>query len=210
MTPLTRLTAVAAPLLIDDIDTDTLIPSREIRSTGKSGLAEGLFAGWRYRSPAGREPEPSFVLNQPRYAQARILLAGGNFGCGSSREHAVWALAEHGIRVVIAPSFAPIFFGNCVRNGVLPAVVPAAQIRDLAGAIEADPQGTPLTVDVRAQSVSLPDGRNWPFPLDGESKAMLVEGLDAIDLTLQLRPAMDAFLERDRRERPWIYLGAEP
>ncbi|HEX8757318.1 MAG TPA: 3-isopropylmalate dehydratase small subunit [Steroidobacteraceae bacterium] len=208
MTPLTRLTAVAAPLLLDNIDTDTIIPSREIRSTGKTGLAAGLFAGWRYRSPAAREPEPSFVLNQPRYAQARILLAGGNFGCGSSREHAVWALAEYGIRVVIAPSFAPIFFGNCVRNGVLPAAVAAAAVRDMAQAVAADPQGNPLTVDVRAQSVSLPDGRRWPFPLESEPKAMLVEGLDAIDLTLQSQQRIDAFLERDRRARPWIYLGA--
>ncbi|HEX8756482.1 MAG TPA: 3-isopropylmalate dehydratase small subunit [Steroidobacteraceae bacterium] len=209
MKPLTRLTAVAAPLLLDNIDTDTIIPSREIRSTGKTGLAAGLFAGWRYRSPAGREPEPSFVLNRQRYAQAHILLAGSNFGCGSSREHAVWALAEYGIRVVVAPSFAPIFFGNCLRNGVLPAVIPGATIRELAQAIEADPQGNPLTVDVRAQSVALPDGRSWSFPLEAEPKAMLTEGLDAIDLTLRLRARIDAFLQRDRAQRPWIYLGAE-
>lgn len=207
MTPLTRLTAVAAPLLLDNIDTDIIIPSREIRSTGKTGLAAGLFAGWRYRSPAAREPEPSFVLNQPRYAHAGILLAGSNFGCGSSREHAVWALVEYGIRVVIAPSFAPIFFGNCVRNGVLPAVVAIAAVREMAEAVEADPQGSPLTIDVQAQSVSLPDGRRWPFPLESEPKAMLIGGLDAIDLTLQSQPRIDAFLDRDRRERPWIYLG---
>ncbi|HEX5461517.1 MAG TPA: 3-isopropylmalate dehydratase small subunit [Steroidobacteraceae bacterium] len=209
MTPLTSITAVAVPLLLDNIDTDTIIPSREIRSTGKTGLAAGLFAGWRYQAPGGREPAPAFVLNQPRYARARILLAGGNFGCGSSREHAVWALGEHGIRVVIAPSFAPIFFGNCVRNGMLPAVLPAAAVHDLAQVIDADPQANPLTVDVRAQTVTLPTGRSWHFPLESEPKLMLLGGLDAIDLTLQMQQRIDAFLERDRLERPWIYLGTE-
>ena len=209
MKPLTCLTAVAAPLLLDNIDTDTIIPSREIRSTGKTGLAAGLFAGWRYLAPGGREPAPAFVLNQPRYACAHILLAGDNFGCGSSREHAVWALSEYGIRVVIAPSFAPIFFGNCVRNGMLPAILPAAAVHDLAQAIDADPQANPVTVDVRAQTVTLPAGRSWRFPLESEAKAMLVEGLDAIDLTLQMQQRIDAFLERDRLERPWIYPGTE-
>ncbi|MGH8326455.1 MAG: 3-isopropylmalate dehydratase small subunit, partial [Steroidobacteraceae bacterium] len=147
--------------------------------------------------------------NQQRYAHAHILLAGSNFGCGSSREHAVWALAEYGIRIVVAPSFAPIFFGNCVRNGVLPAVLPVAAILEMAQGIDADPQGNPLTVDLPAQTISLPDGRFWPFALESEPKAMLVGGLDAIDLTLQLRPRIDAFLERDRRERPWIYLGPQ-
>lgn len=207
MTPLTCLTAVAAPLLLDNIDTDTIIPSREIRGTGKTGLAAGLFAVWRYRAPDGREPAPAFVLNQARYRQARILLTGGNFGCGSSREHAVWALGEYGIRVVIAPSFASIFFGNCVRNGILPAVLPAAAVHELAQAIDADPQANPLTVDVHAQTVTLPAGRSWRFPLESEPKAMLLEGLDAIDLTLQMQQRIDAFLERDRLERPWIYFG---
>jgi 3-isopropylmalate/(R)-2-methylmalate dehydratase small subunit len=207
MTPLAQLTAVAAPLLRDNVDTDTIIPSREIRSTGKSGLAAGLFAGWRYCTPDGREPDASFVLNQPRYAQARILLCGANFGCGSSREHAVWALAEYGIRVVIAPSFAPIFFGNCVRNGVLPAVLSPEAIREVADAVATDPQANLLTVDVRRQTVALPDGRSWRFPLESEPKAMLVDGLDAIDLTLQLREHIQSFLQRDRAERPWVYLG---
>jgi 3-isopropylmalate/(R)-2-methylmalate dehydratase small subunit len=206
MTPLTRLTAVVAPLLRDNIDTDAIIPSREMKSTGKTGLADGLFAGWRYRSAGARDPDPDFVLNQPRYSGARILLGGANFGCGSSREHAVWALAESGIRAVVAPSFAPIFAGNCIRHGLLPAVIPHDAVNEIAAAVISDPQANQLTVDVAAQRLALPDGRSWSFPLDEEAKAMLLEGIDAIDLTLKLQPAIADFQVRDRRARPWIYL----
>ena len=115
-----RLTAVAAPLLYVNIDTDAIIPSREMRSGKKTGLAAGLFAGWRYTQIGSRDPNPQFVLNRPEYIDARILLAGENFGCGSSREHAVWALREYGFRALIAPSFSPIFYNNCVRNGIVP------------------------------------------------------------------------------------------
>jgi 3-isopropylmalate/(R)-2-methylmalate dehydratase small subunit len=112
---------VAAPLLRDNVDTDAIIPSREMKSTGKTGLADGLFSGWRYLEPGSRTPRPSFVLNQPAYAAARILIAGKNFGSGSSREHAVWALAEYGIRAIVAASFAPIFFGNCFATASSPS-----------------------------------------------------------------------------------------
>ena len=118
MTPFTPLTSIAAPLIRDNIDTDTIIPSREMKTTGKTGLADGLFAPWRYLDATTRTPNPDFVLNDPDYAEAQILLGGANFGCGSSREHAVWALAEYGIRCVIAESFAPIFRNNCIRNGL--------------------------------------------------------------------------------------------
>jgi 3-isopropylmalate/(R)-2-methylmalate dehydratase small subunit len=117
MRAFTIVTGIAVPLLVDNVDTDTIIPSREIRSTGRSGLEAGLFAHWRYREE--REPNPDFVLNDPRYAHQPILAGGSNFGCGSSREHAVWALADHGVRAIVAPSFAPIFAANCIRNGVL-------------------------------------------------------------------------------------------
>jgi len=206
MTPLVTHDGVAAPLIRDNVDTDAIIPSREMKTTGKTGLADGLFAGWRYLSADSRAPNPDFVLNQPRFAGATILLGGANFGCGSSREHAVWALGEFGIRAVVAPSFAPIFFGNCVRNGILPTVLDASAIAEIAAAVEADPAANRLHLDVPAQSLSLSDGRAWAFPLEAEEKAMLVEGLDAIDLTLKLDGAIAAFHARDREARPWIYL----
>lgn len=201
MTPFTCLTAVAAPLIRDNIDTDAIIPSREMKSTGKTGLAEGLFAPWRYRTPGGRDPNPEFVLNQPAFASAQMILGGSNFGCGSSREHAVWALAEYGIRAVIAPSFAPIFAGNCTRNGIVPVALPA----DIVAEIAAD--GGPVTVDLEQQRVSLLDGRHWSFEIGAEARAMLLEGLDAIDLTFKNRAEIAAFQAEDRKARPWIYLG---
>ena len=192
--PVPRVEGIAAPLLHDNVDTDTIIPSREIRGVGKTGLANGLFAGWRYTE--GRVPDPGFVLNRPPYAHAPILLAGANFGCGSSREHAVWALHEYGVRAVIAPSFAPIFASNCVRNGIVPVALGAATIARL---------GETVTVDLLTQTVTSA-GVAAPFPIDPEAKAMLAEGLDAIALTLRGVDAIAAFQARDRAARPWIYL----
>jgi 3-isopropylmalate/(R)-2-methylmalate dehydratase small subunit len=203
----TIITAVAAPLLRDNIDTDIIIPSREMKSVSKSGLADGLFAGWRYREIGGRDPNPEFALNQPAYAGTAILLGGGNFGCGSSREHAVWALAEYGIRAVLAPSFAPIFFGNCVRNGIAPVILPADVVATIAAAVAQDPAGNRLTIDLRALCVSLPDGRQWSFAMGAEQREMLLEGLDAIDLTWKWRAQIENFLADDRKARPWIYLN---
>lgn len=201
MTPFTTLTSIAAPLLRDNIDTDTIIPSREMKGTGKTGLADGLFAPWRYLSADTREPDPAFVLNQPKYADARILLGGSNFGCGSSREHAVWALAEYGIRAVIAPSFAPIFAGNCTRNGILTVVLDAESVAHIAA------DGRPVTIDLREQRVSLDEDHRWSFEIGAEAKAMLLEGLDIIELTLKHEPQIAAFQAADRKARPWIYLG---
>ena len=195
MTPFSTLTGIAAPLLRDNIDTDTIIPSREMRSTGRTGLADGLFAPWRYLE--GRVPDPAFVLNQPEFAHAAILASGANFGCGSSREHAVWALAEWGIRAVIAESFAPIFAGNCIRNGVLPVVLEHDAIAALAGRETA--------IDLAGQTVSS-GGQTWPFAIDPESKTMLLEGLDAVDLTLKSSATIDAWTVQDRTARPWVYL----
>jgi 3-isopropylmalate/(R)-2-methylmalate dehydratase small subunit len=200
------VTAVTAPLLRANVDTDAIIPSREMQSVSKHGLAAGLFAGWRYTTIGGREADPQFVLNQSAYAGTQILLAGENFGCGSSREHAVWALLEYGIRAVVAPSFAPIFHGNCVRNGILPVRLDAASIARLADAVAPDPQRRLLTVDLVRQRVSGPGGLEFGFDLAREEREMLLEGLDAIDLTLQHRDAIDAFHDRDRVQRPWIYL----
>ena len=192
--PLVRLTAVAAPLPVDNIDTDIIIPSREMKTTGKTGLADGLFANWRYR-PGTREPNPDFVLNQPAYAQAKILLTGANLGCGSSREHAAWALAEWGIRAIVAPSFNPIFFGNCVRNGIAPVRLPADRIASLE---------SPLTIDLEAMTVG-----GLGFSLPDDARQMLMEGLDPIALTLKHRDAIAAWQTRDRAARPWAWLAAD-
>lgn len=198
MKPVSTITGVAVPILIDNIDTDTIIPSREMRSTGRTGLADGLFAPWRYSDVDARTPDPEFALNHPEAAGTSILIGGRNFGCGSSREHAVWALAEYGIEAIIAPSFAPIFRNNCIRNGLLPVELPEDALRGLAW--------TSVTIDLPQQRVAA-GGSHWPFAVDAEAKAMLIEGLDAIDLTLKHRAAIAAFHERDRMARPWIYLG---
>ena len=203
--PVREVLSVAAPLIRSNVDTDAIIPSREMKSVSKRGLAEGLFAGWRYTTVGGREPNPSFVLNQSRYAGARILLGGENFGCGSSREHAVWALHEYGIRAVIAPSFSPIFFGNCVRNGIVPIRLSAKDIAIIAEWIDVDPQARLLKVNVAQLSVEADESARWSFELDIESRDMLLEGLDAIDLTLKNKSEIDTFLARDAVSRPWIY-----
>ena len=193
MTPFTTLTSVAAPLILDNIDTDTIIPSREMRSTGKTGLADGLFAPWRYINADTRERNPKFVLHQRDFVEANLLLSGKNFGCGSSREHAVWALKEFGIDCVIAESFAPIFYNNCIRNGLLPVVLGKDVIGSLIGHI--------VTVDLRQQTV---DGH--PFEIEAQAKTMLLNGLDAIDLTLQHATAISDWQAQDRKARPWVYL----
>lgn len=202
MTPLVRLTSIAAPLPRDNVDTDAIIPSREMKSVSKTGLADGLFAGWRYTAPNGREPDPGFVLNDARYRDAHILVAGANFGCGSSREHAVWALAEYGFRVVIASSFSPIFQGNCVRNGLAPIVLPTNAVAALA---ELAAKQTPVEIDLDTRTVSA-SGQCWSFPLEEEPRMMLMEGLDAIELTLKRKAEITAFRTTDAVSRPWIYL----
>ncbi|HTI31091.1 MAG TPA: 3-isopropylmalate dehydratase small subunit [Sphingomonas sp.] len=195
MTPFTTLTSIVAPLLRDNVDTDTIIPSREMKTTGRTGLADGLFAPWRYQQ--GRVPHPEFVLNQPRYAGAQILAAGANFGCGSSREHAVWALAEWGFRAIIAESFAPIFRNNCIRNGLLPIALPRDAVATLADEV--------ATIDLSGQTVSANDFVRT-FEIETEAKAMLLEGLDVIDLTLKHADVIAAWTARDRQARPWVYL----
>jgi 3-isopropylmalate/(R)-2-methylmalate dehydratase small subunit len=193
MTPFTVLTSVAAPLIVDNIDTDMIIPSREMKSTGKTGLADGLFAPWRYADADARVNDPKFVLNQRDFMGTRLLLAGRNFGCGSSREHAVWALKEFGIDCIIAISFAPIFYNNCIRNGLLPVTLDETAIRAMIGHI--------ITIDLPAQTAG-----GHPFAIDAEEKQMLLEGLDAIELTLKHRDAIAAWQGADRTARPWIYL----
>lgn len=202
--PFTRLTAIAAPLLRDNVDTDAIIPSREMTSVGREGLADGLFAGWRYRAIGSREPDAGFVLNHAVYRQARFLLSGSNFGCGSSREHAAWALAEYGFRAVIAASFNPIFHGNCVRNGIVPVQLPPDAIERLAAWVVQDPAGHRPTVDLAAGQVIGPAA--CAFAIDAEAREMLLHGLDPIALTLRHADAIAAFRAADARARPWAYL----
>jgi len=173
-----------------------------LKTIGKAGLGDQLFYDWRY--DADGNPLPDFILNQPSSREAKILLAGDNFGCGSSREHAPWALYDYGIRIIIAPSFADIFFNNCFKNGILPVVLPAAQVDALfarAGGREA----LQLAMDLPRQVLGLPDGTSIPFEVDPFRKHCLLEGLDDIGLTLQHVDAIRAYEERRRQEAPWLF-----
>jgi 3-isopropylmalate/(R)-2-methylmalate dehydratase small subunit len=205
MEKFSTLTAIAAPLLRINVDTDAIIPSREMKTVSKTGLSAGLFAGWRYRAPGTREENPEFILNREPYRRAKVLLSGANFGCGSSREHAVWALHEWGIRAVVAPSFGAIFYGNCVRNGIVPVVLDDTVVEQLARTVEADPEKNQLTVDLVTCTVSVPDG-SFRFDIAPADREMLLEGLDAIAVTMKRDDEILAFQARDRLRRPWIYL----
>ena len=205
MQPFQPITAVALPLLRDNIDTDALIPSREITTVSKTGLAAGLFAGWRYVGGDHAKPDPAFELNDPLYRGAQILLAGDNFGCGSSREQAVWALAEYGFRVLAAPSFNPFFYRNCVRNGIVPAMVPSSKIGEIARWVRADPRTNRLSIDLRERVIRAPGHRSWGFTISDESRDFLLRGVDAIDETLKLRDKIAEFRAADKLRRPWVY-----
>ncbi len=184
------LTATAAPLKIANVDTDKIIPARFLKTIKRTGLGKSLFADMRYEADGSEKAD--FVLNQPKYRHAEILVAGDNFGCGSSREHAPWALLDFGIRCVIAPSFADIFFNNCFKNGILPIVLPedvvAALMEDAALGTNAR-----LTVDLEAQVVVRPNGDKIPFEVDAFRKHCLLNGLDDIGLTLAHTAAIDAY-----------------
>jgi 3-isopropylmalate/(R)-2-methylmalate dehydratase small subunit len=206
MEKFTELTAIAAPLLRINVDTDAIIPSREIKRVSKLGLGEGLFAGWRYTEPGGRTEESDFILNRAPYRQAKIWLSGITFWCGSSREHAVWALEEWGIRCIIAPSFGSIFYGNCIRNGILPVVLDEAIVEDLAAEVEMDPDKNVLTVSLETLIVATPAGSVHTFKIAPADREMLREGLDAIAMTMKRDDEILAFQARDRLKRPWIYL----
>ena len=205
MKAFTSVTGIAAPLLRANVDTDAIIPSREMKRVSKEGLSEGLFAGWRYTTPGSRQPRADFVLNRPPFDEASILLAGPNFGCGSSREHAVWALAEWGITAIVAPGFGSIFRANCVRNGILPVVLDRAAVEQIAAAVEQDPIRHKLTIDLREKRVILGED-TWTFDLPEEDRQMLLHGLDPIALTLASESDIAAFEARDRAARPWARL----
>lgn len=201
-----RVHGVAAPLLRDNIDTDLLIPSREMTSPGKEGYGEKLLSPWRYSMDTSgeRSENPEFVLNQPHFRTATFLVAGANFGSGSSREQAVWALRQFGIRGVVAPSFGTIFRNNCYRNGVVPIVQPLSIVKDLAAAAETGK--LELTVDLDSKQVETSDGRVFAFDVPDSERAMLLAGLDAIGMTLRKQAQISFFQAADRGSRPWIWL----
>ena len=199
-----RHEGVAAPLLYSNVDTDAIIPSREMKRVSKTGLGEGLFAGWRYLSHGGRDPNPRFVLNQAAYEGASILLSGNNFGCGSSREHAVWALKEFGFRAIIAPGFGGIFASNCINNGLLPLHLDEAIILEIADWVALAPDSNRVLIDLSAQRVAAA-GRVYEFEIEPGAKRMLVEGLDAIALTQTRWQEIQAFHQQRQWQRPWLY-----
>lgn len=195
---------VAAPMLQSNIDTDAIIPSREMKRVSKDGLGEGLFAGWRYTLPGGRELTTDFILNKAEYANTTILLAGDNFGCGSSREHAVWALKEYGVKVVIASGFGTIFYNNCIRNGILPVQLSYEIIVSLAEQVQAQPQENQLTVNLQETWIEAPSGERFTFDIEPERKTMLIEGLDVIDVTLKLTDKIKHFQQNYQLTYPWL------
>ncbi|MFN3594841.1 MAG: 3-isopropylmalate dehydratase small subunit [Thiobacillaceae bacterium] len=211
MTPFVRHEGLVAPLDRANVDTDAIIPKQFLKSIRRTGFGPNLFDAWRYldRGEPGqdcskRSLNPDFVLNQPRYQGASILLARENFGCGSSREHAPWALADYGFRALIAPSFADIFYNNCFKNGLLPIVLPAEVVDRLFRETYAT-EGYRLTVDLPAQTVTTPGGEVFHFEVDAERKHRLLNGLDDIGLTLQHVEAIRAYEQRRRQEAPWLF-----
>ena len=210
MMPFTQHCGVVLPLLRDNIDTDAIIPSREMRTVSRSGLAAGLFAPWRYLDPDVRTPNPEFPLNQTEYNGASILLAGDNFGCGSSREHAVWALMEGGFRAVIAPSFATIFRNNALRNGLLTVALAQHDLDELVAWVSADPAANAIQLDLKACTIeSDPEKEKKVFSVDPTARDMLLKGLDEIGLTEQSMDLVTRFEEQDQARRPWVYLASD-
>ena len=205
------LTAIVAPLDRSNVDTDAIIPKQFLKSIKRSGFGPNLFDEWRYldhgepgMDNSNRPLNPDFVLNQARYQGTQILLARENFGCGSSREHAPWALLDYGFRVIIAPSYADIFYNNCFKNGILPIVLAAEQVDALFQETQAN-QGYQLTVDLNAQRVTKPNGEILGFEVDAFRKHCLLNGLDDIGLTLQHVDDIKAYEARRQQQAPWLF-----
>lgn len=196
-----QLTGVAAPLRLMNVDTDMIIPADYLKTIKRTGLGAGLFASMRFKDGA---EVPDFVLNKPAYRQAKIVIAGDNFGCGSSREHAPWALADFGIRCVIAPSFADIFFNNCFKNGILPIRLPTEVVDKLMAAADNGANAT-FTVDLEAQQITLPDGEKIGFDVEPFRRQCLLNGWDDIGLTLRNADAIDGFEANAKQGQPWLW-----
>jgi 3-isopropylmalate/(R)-2-methylmalate dehydratase small subunit len=202
--PFTTLTGIVAPLDRVNVNTDEITPARFLKSIKRTGFGNALFANWRYLDSSAQTPNPDFVLNQPRYQGASILLTGDNFGCGSSREHAPWAIQEYGFRCIIAPSFADIFYNNCFNNGILPITLDDAIVQELFAEVDAT-EGYTLHVDLAEQTVTTPTGRVIPFEIDGFRKQALLKGLDNIGWTLSHSDEIAAYEERRRQDAPWLF-----
>lgn len=201
---------LVAPMDRDNVDTDAIIPKQFLKSISKTGFGQNLFDEWRYldagypgQDPASRQPNPDFVLNQPRYQGATVLLARKNFGCGSSREHAPWALDQYGFRAIIAPSFADIFFNNSFKNGLLPIVLAENQVTRLFDEVAAFVAYT-LTIDLARQVIVKPDGQEWPFEVQAFRKYCLLNGLDDIGLTLRHATKIKDFEANRLIQKPWL------
>ena len=201
MEKFTSVTSVATPFPAVNVDTDIIIPARFLKTVKRTGLGGAAFHSLRYNDDGSERPDA--VFNQPRYRHAQILITGANFGCGSSREHAPWALADLGYRVIIAPSFADIFYSNCFKNGILCITLDQVKVDRLLACAETGQ----LTVDLDAQTVAGPDGEITPFAYDSFKKHCLLNGLDEIALTLQDDDAITAFEARQRLQQPWLYAG---
>ena len=211
MEKFTVLHGIVAPLDRANVDTDAIIPKQFLKSINRSGFGPNLFDAWRYldegqpdKPNEGRPLNPDFILNQPRYKGASVLLARKNFGCGSSREHAPWALVDYGFRALIGPSYADIFFSNCSKNGLLPIVLPESQVDRLFHEVAAFP-GYRLRIDLDRQLVEKPDGDVYKFDVDPFRKYCLLNGLDDIDLTLRNAEKIRAFEEKRKLEQPWLF-----
>lgn len=211
MRPFTKHTGIAAPLDLANVDTDMIIPKQFLKSIKRTGFGKNLFDELRYQDEGqpdqdctGRPLHEDFVLNQARYQGSSILLARKNFGCGSSREHAPWALDDYGMRSVIAPSFADIFYNNCFKNGLLPIVLTEEEVDQLFKEVEAN-EGYELTIDLEAQKVIAPSGAEFSFEVDAFRKHCLLNGLDDIGLTLQESDAIKAYEEQRIKTAPWLF-----
>ena len=199
---------VVAPIIVDNVDTDQIIPSREMKRVSRYGLGDGLFAGWRYNYDGMKKVglRRNFVLNKSEHFGASIILGGENWGCGSSREHAVWALFDYGIRVIIAESFGRIFYRNCARNGLLAVELSAEHIEILAGQTGKSPQSSRVLVDLSKGQIHAPRGEIFEFSIPESDRNMLLNGLDYIEYTLQHEGAIEAYAAKDKQARPWAYL----
>ena len=201
MKPFTKITAVAAPIDMANVDTDKIVPARFLRKARGADYGKYLFHDIRYRADGSDDPD--FILNRARYRNAQILVAGDNFGCGSSRESAVWVLTDYGIRSVIAPSFGDIHYGNALQNGLLPVRLPDATVKKLRQQLH-DKPGAEISVDLESQSVTGPDGAVYPFDIDPTNREKLLKGLDDVGLVLQNIGVIEAFEKRYHGELPWL------